>query len=47
MRIVSVILEHKVITKILGHLARKGIEPRRPSSRSIRSAGSTWIRSLT
>ena len=26
MRIVSVILEHKVITKILGHLARKGIE---------------------
>ncbi len=29
MRIVSVILEHKVITKILGHLARKGIEPGR------------------
>jgi hypothetical protein len=29
MRIVSVILEHKVIKKILGHLARKGIEPGR------------------
>jgi hypothetical protein len=29
MRIVSVILEHKVITKILGHLARKGIQPGR------------------
>ncbi len=29
MRIVSVILEHKVITKILSHLARKGIKPGR------------------
>ena len=29
MRIVSVILEHKVITKILSHLAGKGIEPGR------------------
>jgi ribosomal protein S27E len=29
MQIVSVILEHKVITKILGHLARKGIKPGR------------------
>ena len=29
MRIVSVILEHKVVTKILGYLARKGIEPGR------------------
>ena len=29
MRIISVILEHKVITKILGHLARKGIKPGR------------------
>jgi hypothetical protein len=29
MRIVSVILEHKVINRILGHLARKGIEPGR------------------
>ncbi|MCD4748310.1 MAG: hypothetical protein K8R59_02960 [Thermoanaerobaculales bacterium] len=29
MRIVSVILEHRVITRILGHLARKGIEPGR------------------
>jgi hypothetical protein len=29
MRIVSVILEHKVIKKILGHLARKGIGPGR------------------
>ncbi len=29
MRIISVILEHKVITKILGHLARKGITPGR------------------
>ena len=26
MRIVSVILEHRIITRILGHLARKGIE---------------------
>ncbi len=29
MRIVSVILKHRVITKVLGHLARKGIEPGR------------------
>lgn len=29
MQIISVILEHKVITKILGHLARKGITPGR------------------
>ena len=29
MKIISVILEHKVITKILGHLARKGITPGR------------------
>ncbi len=29
MRIVSVILEHKVISRILGHLARKWIEPGR------------------
>ena len=29
MRIVSVILEHRVITRILGHLAHKGIEPGR------------------
>lgn len=29
MQIVSVILEHRVIAKILGHLARKGIEPGR------------------
>jgi len=29
MRIVSVILEHKVINRILGHLARKGLEPGR------------------
>ena len=29
MRIISVILEHEVITKILGHLARKGIKPGR------------------
>ncbi len=29
MRIVSVILDYKVITKILGHLERKGIEPGR------------------
>ena len=29
MRIVSVILDHKVITKILSHLARKGIQPGR------------------
>jgi hypothetical protein len=29
MRIISVTLEHKVITKILGHLARKGIKPGR------------------
>jgi len=35
MRIVSVILEHRVITRILGHLARKGIEPGRgPPERS-------------
>ena len=27
MRIISVILEPKVITKILSHLARKGIKP--------------------
>jgi hypothetical protein len=29
MKIISVILEHKVIRKILGHLARKGISPGR------------------
>ena len=29
MRIISVILEHRVITKILSHLARKGIKPGR------------------
>ena len=29
MRIVSVILERKVISRILGHLARKGIKPGR------------------
>ena len=29
MRIVSVILEHRAITRILGYLARKGIEPGR------------------
>jgi len=29
MRIISVILEHRVITRILGHLAREGIEPGR------------------
>ena len=35
MRIVSVILEHRVITRILGHLARKGIKPGRgPPERS-------------
>jgi hypothetical protein len=35
MRIVSVILEHRVISRILGHLARKGIEPERgPPERS-------------
>ncbi|MCD4747916.1 MAG: hypothetical protein K8R59_00970 [Thermoanaerobaculales bacterium] len=35
MRIVSVILEHRVITRILAYLARKGIEPGRgPPERS-------------
>jgi hypothetical protein len=39
MQIVNVILEHKVITKILGHLARKGIKsgrgpPKQPSNSS-------------
>ncbi len=29
MRIISVILEHRVITKILENLARKGIKPGR------------------
>jgi len=29
MRIISVILEHRVIRKILGHLARKGVTPGR------------------
>ena len=29
MRIVSVIPEHKVVTRILGHLARKGVTPGR------------------
>ena len=29
MKIISVILEHKVITKVLGHLAGKGITPGR------------------
>jgi len=29
MKIISVILEHKVIRKILGHLASKGITPGR------------------
>ncbi len=38
MRIISVILEHKVINKILGHLARKGITPGRgPPEGSHRS----------
>jgi ribosomal protein S27E len=35
MRIISVILEHKVISKILGHLARKDIKPgREPPDRN-------------
>jgi len=29
MRFISVILEHKVVTKILSHLAKKGIKPGR------------------
>ncbi len=29
MRIISVILEHKIVTKILNHLAKKGIKPGR------------------
>jgi len=38
MRIISVILEHKVTTEILGHLARKGITPGRdPTEGSNRS----------
>jgi len=44
MRIVSVILEHRVITKILGHLARKGIEPGRgPPERSRSSLPKTAL----
>ena len=38
MRIISVILEHKVITKILGHLARKGITPGRDPPKGSRSS---------
>ncbi len=37
MRIVSVILEHRVITRILGHLARKGIKPGRGPPKRSRS----------
>ncbi len=37
MRIVSVILEHRVITRILGHLAQKGIEPGRGPPERLRS----------
>ncbi|MCD4747788.1 MAG: transposase [Thermoanaerobaculales bacterium] len=37
MRIVSVILEHRVIGRILGHLARKGIEPGRGPPERLRS----------
>jgi len=35
MRIISVILEHKVITKILGHLAEKDIKPGRAPPRQM------------
>jgi len=38
MRIVSVILEHKVITTILGHLAGKGITPGRDPPGGSRSS---------
>ena len=42
MRIVSVILEHCVITRILGHLARKGIKPGRgPPGGSTRTLSRT------
>lgn len=37
MRIVSVILEHRVITRILGHLANRGIEPGRGPPESPRN----------
>ena len=42
MRIVSVILEHRVITRILGHLVNEGIEPGRgspePGNRLLKTA---------
>jgi ribosomal protein S27E len=38
MRIVSVILEHRVITRILGHLARKGVTPGRDPPEGSRSS---------
>ena len=38
MRVISVILEHKVITKILGHLARKGISAGRDPPEGSRSS---------
>jgi hypothetical protein len=38
MRIVSVILEHRVITRILGHLANRGIEPGRGPPERPRSS---------
>jgi hypothetical protein len=42
MKIISVILEHRVITRILRSLARKGIEPGRgPPERSTRSLSRT------
>ena len=38
MRIISVILEHELITKILSHLARKGVKPgRAPPGRTAES----------
>ena len=36
MKIISVILEHEVIRKILGHLARKGITPGRDPPKAPR-----------
>ncbi len=42
MRIVNVILEHRVISRILGHLARKGIKPGRgPPERQRRPLAKT------
>ncbi len=38
MRIISVILEHRVLTRILGHLARKGITPGRDPPGAIRAS---------